>query len=153
MKNIKILLATAIIAAFTLTSCSKDDKDSAPVTNGSITEKWNPIKTIITGVGINTTQPYADNVATCDKNFLEFTATTSNFVVFYKNSTGVCQQDAPNTATYSKSGNNLIITGGRYNGNYTITTLSGSELIIKSVGTQSGVEITATTYFTKAATN
>lgn len=150
MKNIKILLATAIIAAFTLTSCSKDDNNNGPVTNGSITEKWNPIKTIITTNGLDTTQSYGDNVATCDKNFLEFTATTANFVVYYKNSTGACQQDAPNTATYVKSGNNLVITGGKYNGSYTITTLSGSELIVKSVGTQSGIQFTTMTYFTKA---
>jgi len=151
MKKIKILLATAMIAAFTLTSCSKDEEISGAVTNGSITAKWNQIKSVITATGINQTVIYDGNEATCNKDYVEFTTDNKlNDVVYFKNAQEVCTEDAAAQATYSKSGNALTVVGGDYDGTYTITTLSGSEFIVKSVETQSGIQFTTTTYFTKA---
>lgn len=153
MKNIKILLATAIIAAFTLTSCNKDE-DNGPVTNGSITAKWNPTKTVVSANGGNITQNYTDNEAGCTKDYIEFTAANAlNNVVFFKNADNVCTASTATPATYSKSANTLTVVGGEYEGTYTISTLSGSELIVKSVETVSGNQITTNIYFTKAAAN
>lgn len=153
MKNIKILLATAIIAAFTLTSCSKDE-DNGPVTNGSITAKWNQTKTIITTNGVNQTINYDGNEAGCSKDYIEFTTNNKlNDVVYFKNAEEICTENAATQSSYSKSGNTLTVIGGDYEGTYTITTLSGSELIVKSVETQSGIQFTTNTYFTKAAAN
>lgn len=152
MKNIKILLATAVIAAFTLTSCSKDDNNTGPVTNGSITEKWNQTKSVVSANNQNITQNYIDNEVGCTKDFIQFTTTNAfNNVVYYKNADNACTEDAASPVTYIKSTNALTINGGEYDGTYTITTLSGSELIVKSVETISGTEITTTTYFSKAA--
>lgn len=151
MKKMKILLAIAIIAALSFTACSKDNTPSGAVTNGSITEKWNPEKVVVTGIGINSTQVYSGNEADCDKDYLEFLATNVlNFVVINKNSSNVCTPAAPETSTYTKSVNSLTISNGTYGGTYTITTLSDSELILKSVASQGGVQITTNTYFTKA---
>jgi len=151
MKKIKILLTTVIVTAFTLTSCSKDEENNGPVTNGSITEKWNQTKNVVSANGQNITQNYTDNEAGCSKDYVQFTSASAfNNVVFYKNADNICTESAATPVTYTKTGNSLTIVGGEYDGIYTITTLSESELIVKSVETLSGTEITTTTYFTKA---
>jgi len=158
MKKIKVLLLAFVSTGIALTSCSKDDDTEniipGPVTSGEIMAKWNPVKTVIkVGSGADTEFPYELNEPTCNKDYVEFAASSVvNRVVFVLNGNNECEASAATTpTTWTRTNNNLVITGDvNYAGNYTITTLSGTELIIKKDQITSGITTTTTIYFTKA---
>ena len=92
------------------------------------------------------TEDYTFNEPGCDKDFTVFVAGgVLKDVIYYKNSTQTCTQDADATSTWSKNGTNLIIDGV----NYEITRLDGSELRFKSSVSTAGVTLVVTEYFNK----
>jgi hypothetical protein len=142
-KSITILLLFVTV----LTSCGSDDGPSVPPT---ILAKWTPNRSVLEANGSRITTNYDDNVAGCDKNFVEFTAANVfRNVVFFKNASNVCAEDEADPTTYTLTDDNLVIAGGLYGGNYTIFRLTNNELAIRNTETISGVATTVTIYFTK----
>jgi len=150
MKTIKVLLAALIVTAFS-TSCSKDDDGNS--TGGDLTAKWNQTKTVLKISGETYNQPYDENQAGCDKDYLEFTDAGMLIDVVYYDPAGAetCAEDSTDPVAYTKSDNTLTIAGGEYGGTYTIKKLTGSNLEIEQTSTAGGLTTVTTVYFTKAA--
>ena len=140
MKNIKILLVTAIIAAFSLTSCNKDDNNSTPST--SLVGKWNYSKegTVVNGQEVLI--DYTDNETGCSKDYVQFTATNTFSDIDYDSSEAPCEMFTT-TGTYSKSGSTVTLTSGGFTVSGTILNLTATELKVKD--TQGNI-----TVYTKA---
>ncbi len=144
MKSIKLMLATALLAGFSFTSCSDDDGGSS--TGGNIVGKWTPTKTVTSVNGRNDSKNYADNEPGCDKDYTEFvTGGQVKEVVFFKNASSVCTEDAQTGSTWSKADTTLIINSQSYE----ITRLTGSELTIKSTVTTGGATLSVTEYYNR----
>ena len=134
MKAFKILIATVVLSALTLTSCSKDD-DPVQVPT-SIVGKWNFDKTVTqTNVGVSIgpeiISNYTDDEAGCSRDFIEFKADQSvRKAIFFKNAQGNCEESA-NNGTYTKGGDILTINlpqDQEYNGTLKITKLTSSNM-------------------------
>ena len=146
MKSIKLFLAVVVASAFTMTSCSNDD-DAGISTDGNITGIWNYARTVTNLNGQETSTDH-EHEAGCDKDYQEFVASgVFRDVVLYKNASNVCTEDAQ-TATWSKSGNTLTLTGSEA-GTYEIIRLDGSELHYKTTSTTGGVTLIVTRVFTR----
>ena len=160
MKKLKVILTALIITGFAFTSCSGDDDEDTPitipgpVTNGEIMARWNPISTVIkVGSNAETTYQYDLNEPTCNKDYIEFAANgVLNRVVYVMNGNNECEaSSATAPSTWAKNNNTLVITGDvNYDGTYTITTLSNTNLVIKKDEVTSGITTTTTINFTKA---
>ena len=151
MKNIKILLATAIIAAFTLTSCNKDDNNT-PAVPAVLEAKWTPTKTIVkTGSGAPTTENYTGNEVGCDKDYIQFVnGGTVKDVVFNKNAADQCGLVENTTpSVYTKNSTTLVVVGGDLDGTYKINSLTNSELVIEKSVTVNTITTIYTFYYTK----
>ena len=145
MKNVKLLLAGVLIAGLSFTSCSKDD-DNSSSTDGNIVGKWTPTKTVTSVSNQEVEAEYTSNEPGCEKDFTEFVeGGVLKDVIYYKNSSEVCTQDADATSTWSKTGTSLTIDGDTYE----VTRLTGSELRFKSTVTTPGQTLTVTEYYNK----
>lgn len=148
MKKIKALMFAVVLAGMTVVSCSSDDSGPAPTING----KWNQVKTIIKiANGPSSTVKYTDNVAGCDKNYVEFASNNVyNDVVYFKQG-GECQQSAADAGVWTKTDKKLIIAnGGTLSGTYDIIKLSSGALNIATSNDSGGITTTTTVYFEKA---
>ena len=148
MKKFKTVLSTFILAGLTLTSCSSDDNGGSPA---EISGKWNPTKTV-TKIGSNSsTQNYENNAPACGKDFFEFSGTTAGSVrdVIWVSGQNGCIEDEGTPSAWTKADKSLTITGGDLEGNYEITKLTGSDLVVSDKFTQSGQEISITYHFKK----
>ena len=73
MKKLKLFVSLFFVTGMLLTSCSSDDDNTpaGPVTNGNISAKWNPVKTIFK---VNDAAPneflYTENEETCAKDYI-----------------------------------------------------------------------------------
>lgn len=147
MKKIKVALVLLVTGALSLTSCSSDDSGSS----ASIEGKWNPEKTVIKSSGNTITQKYDENEAGCDKDYIEFVSGgVLRNVIWFKNAENVCTENAAAPQVWSKTDNELSISGGEFDGTYDIAKLSGSELRLVSQESFGGVAATVTVYFKKA---
>lgn len=147
MKKIKALMFAFVLAGMTVVSCSSDDSGPA----ASIDGKWNVTKTVVKFSGQSITQPYEDNVAGCDKNYVEFAAASVfNEAVYFKGAGGSgCQTDI-SSGTWTKTDKTLTInTSGELDGTYEISKLSGSSLELKTDYSEGGITASATVYLTK----
>lgn len=137
MKSLKILIATVIVSALTLTSCSKDDDNVQVAT--TIVGKWNFAKEV-TQTNIGTAQgpelvvDYTGDVTGCNRNYLEFTAAmVARKVVFFKNAQNNCEEST-NTGSFTKTGADIVINlpgDMEYNGNFKIVKLTSNELYLE----------------------
>ena len=152
MKKIKVAAAAFFLGALALTSCSSDDNSGS--TPASINAKQTPTKTVVkVGSSQEIEEEYLNNEAGCDKDYVEFSATGSVFKdqYFYKNGSNVCTEDAATApGTWSKTDDTLIINSEEsiYDGNFTIETLSNTDLVI-SFDTQAGANTVTTSYHFK----
>lgn len=150
MKKIKALMFAFVLAGMTIVSCSSDDSGPAPVIEG----KWNPIKTVTkVGSAGSQSQNYTENEPGCDKDYIEFVGTNSGNlrnVIFYKNAQNNCTEDVGTPATWIKSDKVLTINGGNFEGDFTISKLSNSDLTIESKTNIAGQDLIVTYYFKKA---
>jgi hypothetical protein len=149
MKKVKALLFAFVLAGMSVVSCSSDD-DNGPA--ATIDGKWNQLRTVVKiGNQSGVEQLYEDNVADCEKNYLELAAGgVYNDVVFFKQG-GACQQNAATPGSWVKIDNTLSITdGGDLSGTYKIVRLTGSELQISIASNVAGVTTTTTVYMQKA---
>ena len=140
MKN--ILAKLLVFATFTifLASCTKDE-DPAPA-SPSIVGKWTIIKTVVTVPGSPAqTEPYTGNEPGCNKDFVEFISGGVVNNIEYSKVNNLC---VPSTdgAVWAQTGNNLKITDGSNITNFTIETLTATDLVLK--GTESSGGTTAT---------
>ena len=160
MKTFKILIATVVLSAFTLTSCSKDD-DNVQVPT-SIVGKWNYSMEVTqtnvgTSVGPEIIVEYTGDEVGCDRDFLEFKADMSvRKGVFNKNVQNVCTEDAI-SGTYTKTGDNITINlpvmaeeTEEYNGTFKITKLTSSQLSLEKKFVDGEVTIIRTRLLTKS---
>ena len=149
MKKIKFLVAAFVAVAFSV-SCSSDDSED--LLGGDLTARWNQTKTVVKISEESFTQQYNSNEPGCDKDYLEFTdGGQLNDVIFFKNASDICTEDASDPQTYARTDNTLVISGGEFGGTYEIIRLTSSELRIQQSSTSAGVTTTTTVYFTKAA--
>lgn len=150
MKKIK-LFAMALLAVGTIfSSCSSDDESA---TGGDIMNRWNPTKTVVkVGSSDSFTQNYNSNEPGCDKDYLEFADNNVlNFVIYFKNAEQLCTPDSAAPATWTKADNTVTISGGStYDGDYTITRLTSSELRLQNTSSIAGSSTVTTIYFKKA---
>ncbi len=157
MKAFKILIATVVLSAFTLTSCSKDD-DNVQVPT-SFVGKWN-FSMDVTQTNIGTAQgpeivvDYMDDVAGCNRNYIEFTAAmVARKGVFFKNAQGNCEE-SNNVGTYTKAAEivNINLPGDmNYNGTFTITKLTSTQMSLEKKIIDGDVTVIRTRLLTKAA--
>ncbi len=150
MKKIKALMFAFVLAGMTVVSCSDDDNAGPAAT---IDGKWNQTKTVVSLNGQSVTQNYNENVAGCDKNYIEFAAASVfNEAVYFKAAgSGDCQIDMADAGTWSKSDATLVINNsGFLAGTYTITRLTASNLEIATTDNVGGITTTSTVFFTKA---
>ena len=112
------LLALAILSSFAI-SCSSDD---GPSTSGDLIGKWYFKEYKVQGQTI----PYDDHDE-CGKDYIQFNdnGTGANVDVWD------CEEDIA-SFTYTRSGNNLIITSDGVSDTVQITELSSANLKIKS---------------------
>ena len=149
MKKIKFLVA-AFIAVALSASCSSDDSED--LLGGDLTARWNQTKTVIKISGESFTQEYDSNEPGCDKDYIEFTdGGQLNDVIFFRNASDVCTEDASTPQTYTRADNTLVISGGEFGGTYEIIRLTNSELRIQQSSSSAGITTTTTVYFSKAA--
>jgi len=150
MKKIKALMVAFVLAGMTVVSCSSDDSSGPPATIGG---QWNQTKTVTkVGTAPAQTQNYNDDELGCTKDYVEFLGTNSGTVkkvIYFKNAQNVCQSDSGLTSNWSKNENTLTISSGEFEGVYTITRLSNTELIIS--GNFTGQNINITYHFRKAS--
>ncbi len=150
MKKIKALMFAFVLAGMTVVSCSSDD-DGGPA--ATIDGKWNQTKTVVELGGQSITQDYDDNVAGCDKNYIEFApSNVFNEVVYFKAAgSGDCQTDMADPGTWSKNDQTLTINNsGFLSGTYEITRLAGNNLEISSTDSAGGVTTKTTIFMTRA---
>ncbi len=161
MKAFRILIATVVLSALTLTSCSKDD-DNVQVPT-SIVGKWNFAKEV-TQTNIGTAQgpeiviDYTLDVAGCSKNYLEFTATQiARKVVSFKNAQNICEESA-NNGSYVKVNDSININLPsvdqnleKYHGAFKIVKLTSNELYLEKRIVDGDVTVIGTRLLTKAA--
>ncbi len=160
MKTFKILIATVVLSAFTLTSCSSDD-DNVQVPT-SIVGKWNYSMEVTqtnvgTSVGPEIIVEYTGDEVGCDRDFLEFKADMSaRKGVFNKNVQNVCTEDAI-AGTYTKTGENITINlpvmaeeTEEYNGTFKITKLNSTQLSLEKKFVDGEVTIIRTRLLTKS---
>ncbi len=150
MKKIKLIAAVVLFAGSILSSCSSDD---GSVSEGNIMRRWNPTKTVVkVGTSDSFTQTYNSNEPGCDKDYLEFADNNVlNFVIYFKNADQLCTPDSAAPATWTKANNTVTISGGsNYDGTYTITKLTNSELRLQNTSTIAGSSTVTTIYFNKA---
>ena len=144
MKSIKVMLAAVLVAGLSFTSCSSDD--DGPSTGGNIVGKWTPTRTVTSVNGRNESKNYADNEPGCEKDYTEFvTGGQLRDVIYFKNASNACTEDADTDSTWSKAETTLIIDTQSYE----IIRLTGSELQIKSTASAGGATLTVTEYFTR----
>lgn len=147
----KVILTALVVAGLSLTSCGSDDNGGGA--EASIVGKWNPTKTV-TKVGNNSeTLNYEENEPGCEKDYFEFIGTNSGTlrdIIYIDGQTG-CQEDEGILGAWTKANDELTITGGDLEGEYEVTRLTGSDLVISDVFNQSGQEISITYHFKKAA--
>ena len=144
MKKISILVASAFVFGLTFTSCSSDDDSSG----GSIVGKWNfsTEKVSINGITI-TDEAYSGNDEGCaTKDYLEISETTA---VEYDYFGSECTLDTY-TSTYTRSGNTLTLTEDGEVSTVEVLSVNSNTLVIRSVETMEGGNITYDTTLTKA---
>ena len=159
MKSLKILIATVVLSALTLTSCSKDDNNVQVPT--SIVGKWNYSMDVTqtnvgTSVGPEIIVNYTGDEVGCDRDFLEFNANMSvRKGVYNKNVSNVCTEDAI-SGTYLKTGDaitiNLPVSGEEveeYNGTFKITKLTSTQLSLEKRIVDGDVTVIRTRLLTK----
>lgn len=155
MKGFKILIATVVLSAFTLTSCSDDDNNVQVPT--SIVGKWNYSKTVTqTNVGEMVGQAivvdYTGDEIGCDRDFIEFKADmTVNRSVFFKNAQGNCDKNG-NDGIYTKSGNIATISlpeDAEFSGTFKITKLTSNNMWLERTTTIGSSTLIVTQELTK----
>lgn len=157
MKAFKILIATVVLSAFTLTSCSKDD---GPVqVPASIVGKWNFSKTVTqtnvgSSIGPEIIVDYTGDEANCNRDYLEFNADQSaRKVIYYKNAQSICTEDA-NVGNYIKAGETVTLNlpqDEEYNGTFKITKLTSSNMSLERTQNIGSSTLIVTQLLTKAA--
>ena len=166
MKSFKILIATVVLSAFTLTSCSSDD-DNVQVPT-SIVGKWNYSMEVTqtnvgTSVGPEIIVNYTGDEPGCDRDFLEFKADMIvRKGVYNQNVQNVCTEDAI-AGTYTKTGDNITINlpippvvegeeeqSEPYNGTFKITKLTSSQLSLEKKLVDGNVTTIRTRILTKS---
>lgn len=145
----KKLLRTSfcLLAVAFLSSCSDDDGGNV---EASIEAKWTPTKTV-TKIGSSNpiSQNYSGNEPGCDKDYIQFqSGGTLKTAVFFKNASNACTEDAVNS-NWEKTNDALTISGGTYQGDYTIKKLNGSDLTLEGESTIGGTTTVTTVYFKK----
>ncbi len=98
-----ILLFIAVVAAG-FSSCSNDDNAATEV---SLLGKWQPVQSGVVMAGQELVEDFEHTVG-CNKNYLEFAATTYTQHDFEKNMSNQCEEEIE-TLTYSRTGNTLTI--------------------------------------------
>ncbi len=153
MKNLKMFLM--VLASAAVVSCSSDD--DGPSNNGTLTAKWNPVKTTVKVGNSNTiTQNYEGNIVGCPKNYIEFVpGGVLKRVTSYKDGDGNCQEStATSPANWTEVDDVVTITGeSTYTGVYEISRLTNSELRLVEEDNTGGITTVTTLYFTKAPAN
>lgn len=157
MKAFKILIATVVLSAFTLTSCSKDD-DNVQVPT-SIVGKWNFSKEV-TQVIVGTVASeesivnYDGDEPGCERDFLEFnSAMTVRKGIYNKNISNVCTEESVE-GTYTKASDVLTISLPQvedYDGTFTITKLTSTEMNLEKRSIIGGSTLIVTQLLTKSA--
>ena len=97
-----ILLVVALIAV-SISSCSSDDEN----VEVSLSGKWEPVKQGIVISGQELVEDFEHTVG-CNKNYAEFTATTTIQHDFEKNMSNQCVEETY-TYNYSRTGNTITI--------------------------------------------
>lgn len=151
MRKIKALMFAFVLAGMTVVSCSSDDSSGpAPAIDG----KWNVEKTVVkVANGGSSTINYDQNEQGCDKDYIEFAASSVfNEVVYFKAAgSGACQADMAAPGTWTKNDKTLVISANSdLAGTYEIKKLTNSELQVEATKTIGGVSSTATIFFKKA---
>ena len=157
MKAFKILIATVVLSAFTLTSCSKDD-DNVQVPT-SIVGKWNYDRTVTqtnigTDIGPELITYYTDDTAGCSRDFIEFKSDqTVKKAIYFKNSQGNCQEDF-STGSFVKTADMVTIVlpeDQEYNGTLKITKLTSTNMSLERTTNIGSSTLIVTQLLTKAA--
>ena len=157
MKSFKILIATVVLSALTLTSCSKDDNNVQVPT--SIVGKWNYDRTVTqtnigTDIGPELITYYMDDVEGCNRDFIEFKADQAvKKSVFFKNSQGNCEESSSN-GTFIKTGDMVTIVlpqDQEYNGTLKITKLTSTNMSLERTQNIGSSTLIVTQLLTKAA--
>ncbi|MGV8994359.1 MAG: lipocalin family protein [Flavobacterium sp.] len=156
MKAFRILIATVVLSALTLTSCSKDDNNVQVPT--SILGKWNFAKTVTqtnvgASIGPEIIIDYTGDEANCNRDYLEFNSDQSaRKVIYYKNAQSVCTEDA-NLGNYTKSGETVTINLAQdeeYNGTFKITKLTSTNMSLERTQNIGSSTLIVTQLLTKA---
>ena len=146
MKKFIPRLLAILFLTISIGSC---EKDAPPAPAPSIVGKWTPIKTDIkNSSGVTISQPYTENVVGCDKNYTEFVNGGLIKDVEYSKINNVCTPDI-DTLLWELTGNNLKFTDGQYVNNFTVETLTQTDLVVKIIETTGGVTTTITLYFSR----
>lgn len=141
MKNAKLLLLSALtIVSLSLTSCGDDDSDGG----GNIIGKWAYDKEGMTASGHDVLQDYAFNQEGCEKDYIEFDATTFKDVSHESDCTPDITSDP-----YTKSGNTITVGTGADAQTAKIAKVTGTDLRIETTYTLEGQTITSVTTFKK----
>ena len=155
MKGFKILIATVVLSAFTLTSCSNDD-DNVQVPT-SIVGKWNYSKTVTQtnvgeSIGPEIIIDYTGDEAGCNRDYIMFNADMSvKRSVYFKNAQGNCDENG-NNGVYTKSGNIVIISlpeDEEFSGTFKITKLTSSNMSLERTTTIGSSTLIVTQLLTK----
>lgn len=129
MKKLSVLFALILILGMTFTSCSNDDDSS---TNASIEGKWNFNKQSFSPTGYTLPEiDFSGNVASCNKDYIDILA---GGVVNYIDYNGSTCTYTSTPGTWSKVGDklNIVVSSAGLVGSFTITSLTATELKIKT---------------------
>lgn len=149
MKTIKVVLAALVISGLSF-SCGSDDGED-PM-GGDLTARWNETKTINKISGETYTIPYDDNQPGCPKDFIEFTESgTFNRAIYVEDINNDCVTSADVAYEWQREGNDILISGGNYGGEYVIKKLTSSDLVIEREEIVGSTTTVYTIYFKKAA--
>lgn len=144
MKKISITLASALVLGLSFTSCSSDDNGGA-VSEAKILGKWEFNKEKYSANGVASAETdYEDNEEGCSKDYIEINEDGTSEFGDYWNSE--CELDVYGS-TWSLDGKTLMIDGETY----TVQSVSGSSMKLKTVYTEDEIEWTEVYTFTKAA--
>lgn len=129
MKKLSVLFVLFLVLGMTFTSCSNDDNSS---TNASIEGKWNFNKQSFSPTGY--TLPETDfigNAAVCNKDYIDLLA---GGVVNYIDYSGSTCTYTSTPGSWSKTGDklNIVVSSAGLVGSFTITSLTATELKIRT---------------------
>ena len=149
MKKLKIVLFSVLAMGALLTSCGSDDSNES--VNEKIEGKWILTKT---ATGEEALKDYEHTIG-CSKDFIEIIGDGVFRDVDYQGSE--CTEEV-DTGKWVKGDNILTVTytygEGETQGeevlSFTILSLTGSELKLKTVYEEGGVDVTAISLFTRA---